>query len=315
MPTDIKCYQEFGGEKVIFEKEEVTEMKKFGEPGFTLMGFKPKSRVKQHCYIKPANFIYPDENVVKGSSKLFKVLLDQCLARDVVAVCRYIPRQNAQPFFVALVPQAEELDESNMQVASSGFHVIFLPFSEDFRTLHFEESPKASTEQIDKAKEVIKKLTFKYQPDAFENPGGHITNVTGPPMRKVLQKHYRYLEAIALEHDEVEEVSDLTQPDQDRITRRAGALLEQFKELVYPSGYDPDQKPANKRKAPASSDGPSAKRTRSSSEDVDVEAEARKGNLQKVTMAVLKAYLKGVGLKTSGKKQDLIEAVNDHLGI
>ena len=64
----------------------------------------------------------------------------------------------------------------------------------------------------------------------------------------VLQKHYRYLEAIALEHDEVEEVSDLTQPDQDRITRRAGALLEQFKELVYPSGYDPDQKPANKRK-------------------------------------------------------------------
>ena len=80
--------------------------------------------------------------MVKGSSKLFKALLDQCLARDVVAVCRYIPRQNAQPFFVALVPQAEELDESHIQVASPGFHVIYLPFAEDFRTLHFEESPK-----------------------------------------------------------------------------------------------------------------------------------------------------------------------------
>ena len=33
MPTDIKFYQPFGGEKVVFEKEEVTEMKKFGEPG------------------------------------------------------------------------------------------------------------------------------------------------------------------------------------------------------------------------------------------------------------------------------------------
>ena len=43
---------------------------------------------------------------------------------------------------MALVPQAEELDENNMQVASPGFHVIFLPFAEDFRTLHFEESPK-----------------------------------------------------------------------------------------------------------------------------------------------------------------------------
>ena len=64
----------------------------------------------------------------------------------------------------------------------------------------------------------------------------------------VLQKHYRYLEAIALEHDEVEEVADLTQPDEDRITRRAGALLEQLKELVYPSGYDPDRTSTGKRK-------------------------------------------------------------------
>ena len=33
MPTDIKYYQEFGGQKISFEKEEVNEMKKFGEPG------------------------------------------------------------------------------------------------------------------------------------------------------------------------------------------------------------------------------------------------------------------------------------------
>lgn len=31
--------------------------------------------------------------------------------------------------------------------------------------------PIASTEQIDKAKEVIKKLMFEFQSDAFENPG------------------------------------------------------------------------------------------------------------------------------------------------
>ncbi len=33
LPTDIKYYQMFGGEKVVFEKEEVDEMKKFGKPG------------------------------------------------------------------------------------------------------------------------------------------------------------------------------------------------------------------------------------------------------------------------------------------
>ena len=37
--------------------------------------------------------------------------------------------------------------------------------------------------------------------------------------------------------------------------------------------------------------------------------------LQKVTVAVLKAYLKGVGKKTSGKKQELIDTVNEHLGL
>ena len=33
MPTDIKFYQELGGEKVVFEKEEVAEMKSLGEKG------------------------------------------------------------------------------------------------------------------------------------------------------------------------------------------------------------------------------------------------------------------------------------------
>jgi len=56
------------------------------------------------------------------------------------------------------------------------------------------------------------------------------------------------LEAIALEHDEVEEVKDLTEPDMERIKRRAGNLLDEFKELVFPVDYDPEKKPGNKRK-------------------------------------------------------------------
>ena len=36
----------------------------------------------------------------------------------------------------------------------------------------------ATTEQIDKAKEVIKKLTFEFQSDSFENPGNQNTCVT-----------------------------------------------------------------------------------------------------------------------------------------
>ena len=64
----------------------------------------------------------------------------------------------------------------------------------------------------------------------------------------VLQQHYRNLEAIALEHEQVETVVDLTEPDLERISRRAGGLLQEFKEMVYPPSYDPEGKGGAKRK-------------------------------------------------------------------
>lgn len=37
-----------------------------------------------------------------------------------MAVCRYTPRQNIPPYFVALVPQEEELDDQKIQVTPPG---------------------------------------------------------------------------------------------------------------------------------------------------------------------------------------------------
>ena len=57
----------------------------------------------------------------------------------------------------------------------------------------------------------------------------------------MLQKHFRTLEAIALEQPNAEEVNDLTVPDVENIEKRAGPLLEKFKELVYTPDYDPEK--------------------------------------------------------------------------
>jgi ATP-dependent DNA helicase 2 subunit 1 len=35
-------------------------------------------------------------------------------------VCRYTPRKNVPPYFVALVPQEEELDDQKIQVTPPG---------------------------------------------------------------------------------------------------------------------------------------------------------------------------------------------------
>ena len=58
----------------------------------------------------------------------------------------------------------------------------------------------------------------------------------------VLQKHYHVLEALALEHEEEEEMTDFTVPDVDRIDQRAGSAIEEFKQMVFPPGYDPEGK-------------------------------------------------------------------------
>lgn len=55
-----------------------------------------------------------------GSSTLFSALLTKCVEKEVIAVCRYTARKNVSPYFVALVPQEEELDDQNIQVTPAG---------------------------------------------------------------------------------------------------------------------------------------------------------------------------------------------------
>lgn len=45
---------------------------------------------------------------------------------------------------LTLVLQKEELDEHNNQATPPGFHLVFLPFADDFRKLKYEETPKGS---------------------------------------------------------------------------------------------------------------------------------------------------------------------------
>lgn len=301
MPTDIKLYQMFGGEKVIFEKEEVASMKTFGDPGLLLMGFKPRSSVKTYHHIRPAQFLYPSEKSVSGSTTLFSALLGRCIARDVVPICRFIPRRNCPPRFVALLPQEEELDEHNNQVRPPGFHVIFLPFTDDLRRLKYEQTPKATTEQINKAKQVIKNLTSGFHSSNFENPS--------------LQKHFKNLEALALDRDEPEELIDHTEPKTEAIDRKAGEAIKQFKDVVFPDDYDPLGKPAATKRKAGTADGNAAKKGKAGVDvEIDMREEAQKGRLSKLTVPVLKDFVKQAGIKCGTKKADLVEAIKSYFG-
>ncbi|CAG8828202.1 14824_t:CDS:2, partial [Racocetra persica] len=105
MSEDMKLCFSYGGEKIVFTKEELTKIRDFGEKGLTLIGFKPTSALKYHYNIAHPYFIYPDEEQYEGSRRTFAALHKKMIEKDKIAICAAKIR-NGTPFtFVALKAQ------------------------------------------------------------------------------------------------------------------------------------------------------------------------------------------------------------------
>ncbi|KFQ11659.1 X-ray repair cross-complementing protein 5, partial [Leptosomus discolor] len=291
LPSDTKRAQTYGNRQIVLEKEETEEIKRFDSPGLFLIGFKPLSMLKQHHHIKPSQFIYPEESLVNGSTTLFNALLIKCLEREVMALCRYTTRRNTPPRFVALVPQEEEVDEQKVQIAPPGFHIIFLPYADDIRNVDFTEKVPASQEQVDKMKEIIQKLRFKYR-----------------YMEINKEQLYLLMALFRLACDrsvsERANLSVLPVPKSEEMNRRLGNLVEEFKELVYPPDYNPDGMAVKRKQA---SDNQTEKRPKVEVSKDELRSHVQKGTLGKLTVPVLKDACRIYGLKGGGKKQELMD--------
>ncbi|XP_019665529.1 X-ray repair cross-complementing protein 6 isoform X1 [Ailuropoda melanoleuca] len=295
LPSDTKRSQNYGNRQIVLEREETEELKRFDEPGLILIGFKPLIMLKKHHYLRPSLFVYPEESLVNGSSTLFSALLTKCLEKEVMAVCRYTPRQNIPPYFVALLPQEEELDDQKIQLTPPGFQLVFLPYADDKRRVPFTEKVLANPEQIDKMKAIVQKLRFNYRSDSFENP--------------VLQQHFRNLEALALDLMEPEQAVDLTLPKIEAIDRRLGSLVNEFKELVYPPDYNPEGKVPKRKQG---DEGSGSKRPKMELSAEDLRAHVSKGTLGKLTVPMLKEACRVYGLRGGLKKQELLDVLTKH---
>ncbi|XP_025782326.1 X-ray repair cross-complementing protein 6 [Puma concolor] len=271
LPSDTKRSQIYGNRQIVLEKEETEELKRFDEPGLILIGFKPLIMLKKHHYLRPSLFVYPEESLVNGSSTLFSALLTKCLEKEVMAVCRYTPRRNTPPYFVVLLPQEEELDDQKIQV-----------------------TPPDDTD-AEPGKAAKYGCAVHNISDAFENP--------------VLQQHFRNLEALALDLMEPEQAVDLTLPKTKAIDKRLGPLVDEFKELVYPPDYNPEEK-VSKRKQ--DDEGSGSKRPKVELSEEELKAHVSKGTLGKLTVPMLKEVCKVYGLKGGLKKQELMNMLTEH---
>ena len=113
LPSDIDMYQEYGGRRIRFTPDEVKSMMAMDmKLGLKLVGFKPLEDLKFSHYVQPCNFIYPDDQRIKGSRILFSALLQRCLARSVMPICTLKASERAKPSFVALIPQDEVIENN-----------------------------------------------------------------------------------------------------------------------------------------------------------------------------------------------------------
>ena len=55
--------------------------------------------------------------------------------------------------------QDEEVDEHNLQLSPPGFHVIFLPFTDDIRKLVYQQTPKGNNKNDDNANNINNNIT------------------------------------------------------------------------------------------------------------------------------------------------------------
>lgn len=239
LPSELMKSTIVSGEKVRLDKNDLTSLKSKFAVGFTLLGFKPIEKLKFHLYLSPASFIYPDEDLVKGSRVLFGVLMDRCQVRGFAPLCILKCTVATKPRIVALLPNAEQDPE---QPSVFGFHVIYLPFLNDVRKFNYgdlvgstlvlkderkyvPEVWRADRGQIDAAVAIVKKLSSKtsYTPAQFEDPALHTK--------------WKTLEGLALGREDVESVDDLALPDCDCIDRRLGQRSTIFNDLVFPLGY------------------------------------------------------------------------------
>lgn len=125
LPGELFKYQEIGGQEVAFSAEELTSLKTLTPPGLRLLGFKSIETMSPRCFVKCCTFLSPSDDVIKGSTKLFRALWKKCLEKKKYALCTLTYRRKVAPRYVALVPQTDDIDGKN------GFRIVYVPMESE----------------------------------------------------------------------------------------------------------------------------------------------------------------------------------------
>ncbi|KAJ7598810.1 SPOC like C-terminal domain-containing protein [Mycena floridula] len=283
------------GKRPLFTAEEVRSFRAVGlEPSIKLLGFKNEGELLFEDNVKHSLFIYPDEMSYSGSKRTFSALLKSLVKKKKIGLVLALTRRNSSPSFCALVPQEERVDAGGW-TEPPGFHLIPLPFADDIRAAPVETALRANDDLKDLARAWLDKLCIKngtYQPDSYPNPA--------------LAYHNAQLEARAFQDEfDPDSFEDLTEPRHDIIHKRAGNLLQKWKDAL-------EQDDSANMVAEADTRG-TKRKAEVSVDDSEIRSRVADGTLTKLRVDQLKDFLKKMSQPVSGKKADLMERVEEYV--
>lgn len=291
-------YDRYGGaQHIVFQTNELKEMKDFGPSAIRLIGFRDADELKVHHNVKHSSFLQPDEEVVGGSTPVFAALVQKMEAKGVIALASVIPRRSAVPRLCALLPQLLVQGDSGEVIRSMGLHVVYLPYADDMRAPQQNALQPVDRSVVDAAKEVVNQLTVdRFDCRKYHNPS--------------LQKHYKNLQTLALEEEVDEGVEDDVRPNSGHVEKHH-ALLERFRGTSLGDDWESVQQAAEPKKRKASVSAAALAEADLHGE-YDWDEEVASGSIGKLTIPVLRSYLRHHGLSATGKKQELLDRVEAH---
>ncbi|TKA29787.1 hypothetical protein B0A50_03151 [Salinomyces thailandicus] len=314
--AEVRKAYRFGGETISFTPEEIAKITSFGDPVIRIIGFKPMSMLPIWANLTRSTFIYPSEEDVVGSTRVFSALHRKLLKDQKIGIAWFIARRNATPCLAAIIPGAEARDAEGEQNMPPGLWIKPLPSADDIRNPPDTNPIPAPDSLIDAMRAIVQLLQLPkaiYDPQKYPSPS--------------LQWFYRILQALALEEDLPDKPDDKTLPRWKQIHKRAGPSVVEWGQ-VLDEEYRKWQRESGRRIQPSANGG--AKRTKADDagkakkikgedhEDEDVVSDETmraafdKNKLDKMKVVDLKTWLHGKGLRTPGKKADLVDAVTSY---
>ncbi|GIL64329.1 hypothetical protein Vafri_18305 [Volvox africanus] len=282
-------------------------------PGLMLLGFKPLSCLLPYHQMQPSIFLRPDERSASGSTTAFISLWRAMLAEGRFALCRYRKAANTSPRLVALIPQDEGIDPYGIQTDPPGIHMIILPYMDDIRhpeTAAGVAPQQPSDGQMAASKALIAALDLE-KVEAFD-----LTQVCNP----WLERHYAVVEALALSEpiprwSAIAE--DGTRPRRELFeSPEAMEAIEAFR-MAFPQ--DGSGKGTKRKAVGEAGGGPAAVKAQKAEavadaySAIDWEGLYRSNGFTKLNKDDLTLYLRRHQLKVTGKKDELIQRIREHM--